>query len=366
MMRVAILLLLTGALCGCSATQELQVDRLPFRVALMPIDTPRVVDGGGVELDGEPTQAQLELDSAELVARIQEALSRYCFVDVQVLDSTQLDESNESVEMRDPQVRMISAAADLNADLLVELDLRYQKTIWHRTNSSFWLNVPLFLLAGPGMYFLNDNSYAADVELTATFSDGPSVVSKDTELGDQVSRYLTTQSSFSGAALSFPERIDSNYEYLYSIVCPTGFLSQDTGTVGERVSAEVIDELTRKLVINVQSRRQDLLYAEHICPVALDPNDVQVTRNPGGTTTVSGVVRMEENEQVGGLHLVRLRAGSEVIMAEVASPQTGDDGELVYSFRGTMNASSSTDVRVELEVGARDRLLRTFTFDIEP
>ncbi|MEM7164973.1 MAG: hypothetical protein AAF581_05875 [Planctomycetota bacterium] len=348
-------------LVGCSTTEQLQVDRLPFRVALMPISSPRVIETGGATLDGEATTAQLQLDASALVEKLQTELAQYCFVDVQVLDDTDVDGLGATF---DPQTQMIRNAAAMDADLLVELDLRYQPTIWHSTNNSFWLNIPLFLLAGPGMYFLHDNSYAADVELTATFYDSPSVVSRETSLGDQVSRYLSAQNSFSGSALSFPDRIDSNYEYLYSIICPTGFLAQDTATIGNRVAHDVIDDLARQLVASVQSRRQDLLRADHICPVSLDPTEVTVVRAPDGTTTVTGTVSTPRDEQSGGLHMVRLRAADQVSLADIGSPLTGASGELVYPFTGTLRPDSA-HIRLEFEVGARDRLLRSFTFAID-
>jgi len=49
---------------------------------------------------------------------------------------------------------------------VLEFGLRYEPELYRESSDSFWLNFPLFLFAGPSNWFISDNIYHADVELT--------------------------------------------------------------------------------------------------------------------------------------------------------------------------------------------------------
>ena len=349
------LILLMPLMIGCLSTADSHPTRLPFRVALLPIESPQILDSGA-RLEGEATEVSLRLDGSKLVNRLQQALNEHCFVDVQILDV-------DSDHRVDAQAQLLEQAASLEADLLVELDLRYQSVIWRKTNSSYWLNLPLFFVAGPAMYFLHDHSYSADVELTATVYDCPSIVSRENQLGDQASRYLTSQNHFTGTDLSFPQRVDSRFDYLYTLVIPSGFLARDTNSVGDRVADDVVDDLTEQLLVTIQNRRQDLLDARHISPLSLTPEEIQLERK-GSDVWVAGQVRVHDSSVSPQLHLVRLKSGGQSVRATIGSPERQPDGSSLYAIAGKIQTDSPW-LRIEAEVGARDRMLRSFTFSLE-
>ena len=139
---------------GCASTKPLEERPLPFHVAIMPMADPvtgRVSEG---ELPGKPTEMRLALEPAQVTESLSQALDQYCFSNVTVLDDSDLDEAVGSFER---QRILKQRARDVGADLVVELGLRYDEEIYRKNSSTFWLNFPLFLFAGPSNWFIGDN-----------------------------------------------------------------------------------------------------------------------------------------------------------------------------------------------------------------
>ena len=346
--------------CGCRGPEKLEADRLPFKVAIIPIVEVREVAGADNAFPGKITEtARIGIEGAALSEELERALEEYCFAEVELLPVPEGDQTRLAQERT-----WIDIAARNGVDLLVELDLRCRRELWRSSNSNSWLNVPLFFLFGPAMYILKDQDYAADVELTTTIYDCTTIASEESELGDQVGRLLTSQSHFTGSSLRFGDRIDSRFEYLYSLLVPTGFLARDTESVGSRVSDDVVQDLARQVVLGVQARRADLLHADHVSPVEILPETVDVRRGGSNDVNVRGRVRMHGSGYAGDLHVVRLRAGNEVATA-VFEPAAGPGGAREYRFEGSL-PSPEEHVQVEFVVGERDRLQRSYTFPVAP
>lgn len=353
---------LLALLASCASKRPLEPRTLPYHVVIVPMETPLVGAVSPGEFEGDATEMRLHLDEEELTAAVSEALEQYCFADVTVIRASDL-EADSDVFGRQREV--LDRAHALQADLIVELGLRYDAEIYRKKASTFWLNYPLFLFAGPSNWFIGDNVYYADVDLTTSVYDMNVIDAGGFELGDPGSRVMSASSRYTGADLDFVERSDGVGDYALGILIPSGFLSRESNSTEEAIHEAIIEELRVQVVQGVQSRRGDLVSAEWIAPVYIDPDEVSLVRD-GEDLVVDGRVRVRRDSLIDRVQAVQLTLGEQVVVLRpVASAEWSTHQQLVVPFSARLPVSEGVEsLRVVCAAGSRDRYIRSYTFDL--
>lgn len=349
-------------LAGCASTTTLEPRRLPFHIAVVPMEAPVVGRVSPGELPGEATGMPFELGNVELTEAISQALEQYCFSTVTLLEDADLAGTVDAFE-RQRKITERGQAAD--ADLIIELGLRYDAEIYRENSGTFWLNYPLFFFLSPSNWFVGDNRYFVDVELTTTIYDLNVMEAGDLSLGDPAARVVSASSRYSGTELDFVDRADGIGDYALSIILPSGFLSRESANTSEEIHAAAVTELSTQVAQSIQSRRDDLVRAAWIAPVFVDPDEVTLARD-GGDVIVSGNVRLRHDSLARRVHALYLDAGAErVTVFPLADPQLRTPEYDVSPFEARVPIGEGRErVRVECEAGARDRFVRSYTFEI--
>lgn len=347
---------------GCASQQPLEPRTLPYHVVVVPMDEPLVGTVSAGEFDGEATGMQVELTPEEVTAAVSDALAEYCFADVTVLSPADFPEATDAYQL---ERAVLGRAREVHADLVVELSLRYDAEIYRTTASTYWLNYPLFLFAGPSNWFIGDNVYYADVDLTTAVYDLNVIEAGGFALGDPSSRILSASSRYTGKDLDFVDRSDGAEDYALGILIPSGFLSRESDSTRDAVHDAIVAELRAQVVQGIQSRRGDLLAAEWIAPVYLDPEEVRIRRE-GDEVFVEGNVRLRDGARAERVQALHVALGGErvtVFPDESAGDDAAIDGARAVPFSARIPAGAAGDgLRIECEAGARDRYVRSYTF----
>jgi hypothetical protein len=347
---------------SCASTEPLEVRMLPYRVAIIPIAAPTIGAISPGELPGYATGLELELDCDTIAQAVSDALETYCFPSVEVLS---IDMSDASTNAFERERLALERAAEVNADLVVELDLRYDQQIYRERAGVFWLSIPLFFLAWPLGWLMEDNDYHADVELTTTVYDRNALEAGNFALGDPAARIVSASARFAGTGLDFIDRSDSFTPYAVGILIPSCFLAHKTQKVVAGVSASITQQLVAQVVNGLQGRRDELVEAEWIAPFHVNVDEVQLQRD-GDHLSASGTAEISDSSLVDRIEAFYFNAGADTIVVrpEVVSvnPETG---AMEFSFDARVPiAADSTTLRLRCETGSRDRFVRSYTFNL--
>lgn len=361
LMRSPVLTLVIGALAccaSCASTKELETRSLPFHVAILPMQEAtigRVSDG---ELPGKPTDLRLELDEALVTEQISDALAEYCFSEVTILSLDGL----ESVDGFGRERALLDQAKSLGADLVVDLDLRYDAEVYRKNSSTFWLNFPLFFFFSPSNWFVGDQSYFADVELVTSVYDLHGIEAGSFAVGDAGGRVVSASSRFSGSEVDFWNRSTGLKDYATSILIPSGFLARESENANAAIEKRVIEELREQVVQGLQSRSGELVQADWIAPVFILPEDVRVS-SEGDDVLVSGIVRLREGALAERVEELVLDAGGELVRVRPDRTE-GDSEELqAWAFEASVPRGEEAEcLKLRCEAGSRDRYVRSYTF----
>jgi len=351
------------ALCAsCASSNELEPDPLSYHLAVLPIETATIGRVTPGEHPGGETELVLELAGEEVHVAVAEALEEYCFTEVTLLTADGPTEAMVSATSREQQI--VRRAREAQADLVLELSLRYEPSVYRDTNSSFWLNFPLFLFAGPTNWFISDNTYYADVELTSSLYDARSLEA-GLSLDDPAARILTVSSKFSGVALDFIDRADGATDYALGIIIPSGFLARENDEALLELKEEILTALCDQTVQGLQSRRNDLVRAEYVAPFYIEPAEVSLTRLSESQLSVSGLAQLQQDGHVDRLTAVRMSAGKDEVSAHLGEDQAGAVGHDAISFEAVVDLADGEDhVRIVVSGGGRDYYERSYTFAV--
>lgn len=349
-------------LAGCSSVEPLERRNLPFHIAIVPMLAPTVGTVLPGELPGESTELRLALTPDEITEAVQSVLEEYCFSSVTVLAHDDLAQTQDAFER---QRLILQQASDANADLLVELELRYDPEIYRENSPTFWLNYPLFLFAGPANWFIGDNRYFADAELTTTVYDIHVIEAGNMSIGDPAARVASASSRYTQVELDFTDRADGVKNYAMGIVIPSGFLARESEDTSLEIHNKVVADMRVQVVQGIQSRRRELLRAEWISPIFIAPEEVQITRD-GTDLIVTGSVHLLRSGLAERVHKLQLSAGADSIQVEPTHEPLNDSAEyLAQNFEARVPLLEGTELlRIECEAGSRDRYVRSYTFSL--
>jgi hypothetical protein len=317
------------------------------------------------EFDGDETELRLDLDCDEISRGIASALGAYCFERTTLLELD--DIGSEAIDSFDHERKLLETARERGADWILELALRYDAEIYRDGTSTFWLNYPLFLFAGPSNWFILDNAYFADVELTATIYDMHAIGALGGSLGDPLAEVISVSSRFEGTELAFTERSGGVVDYAKGILIPSGFLARESEDAAQGIQADIVDALRVQIVRSLQSRRDDLVRMDRIAPIYLEPSETRIERD-GDTLHVRGRVLLRDDAPAGRVRAVHAAVGAGRGSAEpTLDPDQGPAGYAAYSFDVPVQAAGDEGyLRLEVEAGSRDKFVRSYTFRISP
>jgi hypothetical protein len=361
--RIPLVALLVST-ASCSSTPELEVRRLPVHVAIVPIAEPAIGRVTPGEFEGTETDLRLDLDGEAITRAVADVLEDYCFARVTLLE---LDSQapGATVDVFERERRLVEEARARGADWILELGLRYDPEVYRENASTFWLNFPLFLFAGPANWFVPDIDYSADVELTARVYDLHALSAVGGVIGDPMAEVITVASRFGGAQLPFVARSGGVVDYLTGVLVPSGFLARESGDVSASLRADISAALEFQLVHGLQSRRDGLVRTAPIVPVYVEPEEVHIQR-VGADLRVQGRALLRDDSFAMRVRAVHLDAGAGRVTAEpVAESEDGPSGHSAFRFDATVPVSAdSRYLRLECEAGSRDRYVRSYTFRI--
>jgi hypothetical protein len=359
-MHRSLAVLLCALAVGCRSAEKLEARPLPVHVAIVPIGAPTVGQVTPGEFEGTETELRLELEGDEVTRAVAEALEEYCFARTTLLE---LDEEEGPVDAFERERMLLELARERGADWILELALRYDPEIYRENTSTFWLNYPLFLFAGPSNWFIPDVAYYADVELTARAYDMHAIGALDGGLGDPVAEVIRLSSRFAGTELTFNERSDGAGDYAKGILIPSGHLARESEDTADEVKQDVLEALQVQLVQSIQSRRDELVRTDGIAPVFIVPDEVRIERQ-GGELRVAGRVLLRDDGFAGDVRAVHLDAGTGRVSVAPARVTEGcPEGYAAFQFDVPLAAAADAGfLRLECEAGARDKYVRSYTF----
>jgi hypothetical protein len=351
---------------GCKSAQQLEVQRLPLHVAILPMAEPTVGQASPGEHPGKQTGMRLQLDGEQVTGAVVAALEQHCFDRATLLE---LDEgvAGSAVDAFEREHALLALAREHGADLIIELGLRYDPEVFRKAASTFWLNYPLFLFAGPSNWFIPDNVYYADVELTTRVYDLHAIEAGGGELGDAVAEVISISSRFAGTELSFTERAKGISDYAKGIFIPSGHLARESERAAGEIRDAIVASLRTQVVQSFQSRRRDLVRAESIAPIFVEPDDVRLVRQ-GDHLRVQGRVLLRRDSLAQGVRAVHIDAGAERVTLEPTELSgEGATGYAIFPFDTPVPvAGEARYLRLECEAGSRDKYIRSYTFRIPP
>lgn len=359
-MRPQLALLLALFVSACSSTAVEEQERLPLFAAILPIDSPLISQVSEGELPGEDTDLRLALTGIEVTEAAASALAEQSFTGAQIMRL----EAGEDLDSFTRNELLLQQALDSQADLIVQLELRYDPEIYRRATSTFWLNYPLFLFAGPTNWLIDDHVYYADAELTATVYDRHALeAARDQRLGDVSSELLSVTASFAEAQLNFFDRSTDWGDYALGVFVPSGHLARATEETHRHVHEAVVAGLREELVRQLFNRRAELVRGAETAPVHMQPEEVALVRE-GDQLVVRGSARLDNEGWAERLRAVHLQAGSQRVSLEPTEARV-DGRETVYAFEARLPLDAEAQhLRIECDAGSRDRFVRSYTYAI--
>ena len=257
------------SLVGCASARRQESAPLPFRVALIPVETDPSLDSEPREGLGA-TELSLALDGERISQLLNRALDERCFSSSVLLAGPDPAESTDfaswSRERRNEY--WVAAAERAGADMIVHPVLGYDPAVYTATNDRFWPNVLLFLLGGPMTWVMNDRSYFVNAKLeTEVFDLNPFRSSQVARLSDANFRLLEEARSLNEVTLDFIDRADGNLgSYALSVLVPSGFLAKETEAVKRHLETQIIERLCADIVQSIRERGGQLVKASSIAP----------------------------------------------------------------------------------------------------
>lgn len=347
-------------LAACAGSQRSWPSPIPLRALVVPIDEPLVRAASEGEHEGEMTPLRLDFRSESVSEVATSALGKHGFVSLATVDwgAAGAGRTYDSVARRQYVLEQAVAAG---ADVVVELGLRYDPEVFRRNADTFWLNYPLFLFAGPSNWFVGDQVYLADVELTLRVYDRHALEASAANLADTSSLLITVNAELDRVVLRFVDRAEGVGDYLTGVIVPSGFLARHSPEVEAELGLEVPQRVSEQLVKNLLDRRDELVLRTKVAPMFIDPAKVAVTRD-GEALVVRGEVELLPDEQRSTVRHVVVRAGDEEVRL-AAPPGTANRVPIQARFERPGDAAF---VRIECEAGARDRFVRSYTFPAPP
>lgn len=337
---------------ACATTQQ-QRERLPFHVAVAPVEV--VTDLSLAAKAGEPTELQIGLDRDRVIERLEQAVAT-TFAKVTVLPRPTGDEPAGA-----RATGWITAAQEAGADLLLVAELRYHPAVQSELNDRFWLNLPLFAIGGPFCWFVADRTYYCQSRLDGELFDVTAAGASRRRTLDPSSRVVRLPARGAEASLNFLQRADGVGSYLLSVVCPAGLLATESAAIPGALDEAIVDQLCAQMATDMTDRETEIREADL---VDFFPRNVRVVGGPSQRALEGEfVLRLGAANELGRLRY-RLGGGGAYQDASWIQPAANTDpaDRRTYAFRIAVGGTGSEFVQVEVEQLDQALTRRTFTF----
>jgi hypothetical protein len=347
---------------GCASTRG--TERLPFHVALTP---PLLTQVSFAPADGEDDRLRLELDEARLGESMTRSLEER-FARVTLLARPEGEAGGGGADA--PAADWVEASRRAGADHQLEVEVAYDPLMDTSTNSKFWPNMSLFVLGGPGCYFVNDRAYSGSCRMRGTFHDVGVLASGHASLDDGTSEVLEVEAYLDETSLDFIDRAGWNpWLYLKSLLIPAGLLAKRGTNVEASLSDEVTEALTRRFDTGLSEGADRLIRAEATRGFYLaQPVRIEVE---GGIARLSAtvVIRREARPRMDSYSV---RYGDSVVTGtfDGIEPQAFGDPAwgtfLAYPLEvgvpvGSVRGDGAPRLELSLVSGGREQDVRTYT-----
>jgi hypothetical protein len=338
---------------------------LPFKVAMIPFDV--AVTTESVATDDDATTFEPHFEAADFVRAIRDALGTR-FADAVVLPWP----PGMTVEefRRLPQAQQddhwMKLCAEVDADLVLECDVKVPRTARYSRNEKFWLNLPVFLIGGPLCYFVKDTTFTpeGDARLGAVLHQVRPIRSGRATLANGYAEVARCDVKFDGVSFDFIDRAQVG-SYFASLVVPPGLLARDNSRVCTRFAAEVSHGLAAGLAREVEASSPAILKTDNLADFFLK-QDVEAVAS-GDELLVHGEVAIR-SASAADMREYAIIYGDRRVTGVLADPEpdtllsTGREQFLRIRFSKTLARQARVDrVRIELIQGGRDQIARTFT-----
>jgi hypothetical protein len=354
---VALVLAVAASACRTSAPPS-DAPALPFHVALVPLRSVVLRDAGPAGEDG----LRLEPDPARLTRAVHEALAARSFTRVTLLeDAPPAPGGAPGARERE----LVERARAVGADLVLELELDLVPLVRHRASGSAWLDIPLFLLGGPFVWFVEDRTYTADVELRGAFYDRWILDGGDRLLGDRFARLFEASASFEGVDVDFFRRTDNLGLYAASIVVPSYFLARESDHVAERLSELVCDRLAASFAAGVLRRGDELVRSDLTASFHLVPEKTALERDREGLVLNATVLqRVDDRNELSAWRVSTSSGAAEGTFA-ARPPDPHGERWLEWTFLHRLpDLPLDETIGLEIEAGSRDTVTRSYTLRV--
>ena len=313
---------------------------LPFHVAVVPLGAEDVTE---VEPMGAPARASdetskrgsrddltLRLDADTISSEVARELDGEVFTLASLLEPPP-----DGVDVDDTY--WIEGAERAGADLLLYCErLHYVPSASTRRINFLSSSLPLFLLGGPFVYFIDDRDYTVDAQLSARLIDLNRVgwdlprAGERLELGRRVA-HGTFDARPDPVRLNFTQRVESGDLGAWgaSVVIPTGFLEIANATVEAAVTREASASLGRNLGHQIRGRAREILQPEGGGASSfLDLDTFRAEPRDDGRLDVGTDLLLRRSKSTTGLARATLYVGGEAIECDFRSTGTVAEGAL--------------------------------------
>jgi len=360
--RLALLSVLLTSV-ACKSTEPVSGSNLPFHVAMIPIQEPDPIVIDPDEQDGA-TDMRFEPGMPRLSGAVRKALQKDAFTRVTLLDASGM----EGLEGAKREQAWIDQADAIDADLILQCGVLVNPVVRKSKNGNQWYNYPLFFLGGPFTWFVPDNTYYVEVELSGDFFDLEKVKTERGKLSSLKGRVTDASQRFEEVDINFWDRADSTLDYGVSFVWPSTWLAQESDDLEEELLERVLDGVSQGFARSVQLKRRVFVQAVDIVPFYLDTDSVRIVRQGNGQLAVGGVVYKRDEGKV-TMSSYRLAAGGESQEFEFpdgAVVESGPRSGLIkYEFRGALQPGREAEhLSLDLVGRSREPVTRTYTFRI--
>lgn len=282
-------LVLMALAAGCRSQAVEKEAPLPFHVAVIPLQpvaeerlVPPDVESDALE------SVRLSFDPDATTAELVRALDGGLFTRATALaypDGAAREEFL-ALSVGEQEDHWVEAAERAGADLVLLAYLEYCPTIWSDINSSFWLNLPLFLLGGPFCYFVDDRDYVTNVRLsTQLFDVRPLRLSEASfSASRRDAKVLGVNKDLQHSDLDFWDRADGHLgRYALSLVCPAGLLARETDGVRATLEREIVASLSRSFAEEVRVLGDQVSRGNELYYFWVDPESLQTVGTDAGS-----------------------------------------------------------------------------------
>jgi hypothetical protein len=370
-MRIAsihFLSLMALVACGCASNRSAQEVEglLPFHVAVIPLGAEDVRTGIDEVTEHDASEFEIELESGRISEAVQRSLDETLFT-----VATLLERPSSPGDLADDEY-WIEQAREIGADLLLECHaLKYERWVTSHKINLYSSSLPLFLLGGPFVYFINDRAYAVDARVSVTLYDVNPILAAVDEPGAvaEIDRALMIQ-SFDGRAddvrVNFLDRTDFDDLGAYgaSLVMPTGFLAKSNETVRAVVIDQAIESMGKNVADAISDHASEILEPDpRLARFFLDVKTIRTRRTAEGGVRFDAEVVLHRSKDVDALDSALLYVDGDAYEVDIELIRSQDDA---LRFRASaIVASARAGARISLRLSDNGHVPTTRSWTVQ-